>query len=246
MEETEDFQIVEVSKDVIKGWTKDEKFYLLLALKTFGMHNIKKIQEYVSTKSLDETKAAVDYFKHIAIQHPVFEKRREVVKSKFTRKPRVPLACWAQLLTDALNFNELRTETATAVRLIADLEKIPSPVCTDTIDFRQVYHQIANALEGKAVAPDLATTAILYKCVSETALSSKAFIKNVAYKYVINTIDLSDKEINMFPRPTEDKELSILRHLASQRSYNPLKVKEEYLKPSCETTWNESMLNKSD
>lgn len=213
----------------IKDWSQEEKYHLLHALKTCGRHDIEKIQEYVISKSLEETKAAVDYYTSIALQHPLFQKPKQLM-SKSSRKARAPLTDWAKLLTDNLSYNELRTETPTAVRMIADMEKIPSANCTENIDFRKVYHQIANSMEGKPVTPDLGTSAVLHKCLIETALSSKAFIKTTAFRYIIKNIDLSDREINTFPRPTDDEELAILRHLASQRSYNPLNVPEENLK----------------
>ncbi|KAJ8704109.1 hypothetical protein PYW07_013403 [Mythimna separata] len=219
------------SKDAIKDWTQEEKYHLLKALKAHGRHDIEKIQEHIPTKSFEQVKAAVGYYTGVALQHPIFQKETGQ-KPKRSRKPHSPLTDWAKLLTDNLTYNELSTETATAVRMIADLENIPTPECTDGIDFRKVYHQIANAMEGKPIMADLGTAAVLHKCVIETALSSKAFIKTAAFRYIINNVDLSDKEINTFPRPTDNHELSILRHLASQRSYNPLKVPEDHLKPS--------------
>ncbi|KAJ8705793.1 hypothetical protein PYW08_012839 [Mythimna loreyi] len=219
------------SKEAIKDWTQEEKYHLLKGLKTHGRHDFEKIQEHVPTKTLEEVKAAVEYYTGVALQHPIFVKETGQ-KPRRSRKPHSPLTDWAKLLTDHLSYSELSTETATAVRMIADLEKIPPPECTDGIDFRKVYHQIANAMEGKPLNVDLSTAAVLHKCLIETALSSKAFIKTAAFRYIINNIDLSDKEINTFPRPTEDHELATLRHLASQRSYNPLKVPEENLKPS--------------
>ncbi|CAH0627210.1 unnamed protein product [Chrysodeixis includens] len=231
-----------VDESAIEGWTKEEKFDLMVALKNCGSHETGKIREYVTTRSFEEIEAAVFYYKQIAMKHPLFESKCKVEKTRQSRKPRMPLTGWAKLLTDSLRFNELHTETSTAVRLIADLETMPSPLCTGGVDFRQVYHQVANALEGKQLTTDLVTGAVLHRTITETALASKAFIKNTAYKYVLNEIDLSDKAINTFPRPTEDQELSVIRHLAAQRSYNPLRVSEEYLKPSCQVTWSSAQV----
>lgn len=231
-----------IEDDAIKNWTQKERFHLLQGIKDCGRRDIEKIQEYVITKTFEETKIAVEYFTKKALEHPLFVEKQQEAKQKPAKKHQAPLTGWVKLLTDSLNINELSTETATAVRMIADLENFPAPECTDNIDFRQVYHQIANAMEGKPVNLDLATSAVLRKCFIETALSSKAFIKTAAYKYLINNVDLSDREINTFPRPTEDQELGILRHLASQRSYNPLKVPEDFLKPSCEVKYEDENL----
>ncbi|KAF9416627.1 hypothetical protein HW555_006057 [Spodoptera exigua] len=212
----------------------------MLALKTFHRGDIEKIQELVVTKTVEETRAAVEYYTEIALQHPAFLQKEQEIKPKLGRKPTTPINRWAKLLTDNLKLEELRTETATAVRMIADLENIPPAVCTDNIDFREVYRQIANAMEGKPIVLDVSTASVFHKCLLETALSSKAFIKTAAFKYFINNIDLSDKEINTFPRPTEKHELAILRHLASQRAYNPLNVPEENLKPFCDMVSNDN------
>uniref|UniRef100_A0A2A4JYD9 SANT domain-containing protein n=1 Tax=Heliothis virescens TaxID=7102 RepID=A0A2A4JYD9_HELVI len=231
--------------EAIKNWTQKEKYHLIQALKAYGRREIEKIQEHVETKTYDETKAAIEHYTKIALEHPLFVQKQQDNKQKPSKKHQAPLTGWAKLLTDSLSLNELRTETATAVRMIADLENFPPPECTDNIDFRQVYHQIANAMEGKPITPDLSTTPVLHKCLIETALSSKAFIKTAAYKYILNNVDLSDREINTFPKPTEDYELGILRHLASQRSYNPLKVPEDFLKPSCEVKYEDDKFNTS-
>lgn len=215
----------------IKGWTKDEKFYLLQALKAFRSHEIERIHEYINTKTQHEILLAINYYKERAAQHPIFEKNP--IKPKKLFKPRVPLTSWAKLLTDNIPLEELRTESADAVRMIAELEMIPNEVYTEHVDFRKVYHTIANAMEGKSLQLDKITVAVINKCIVETALTSKAFIKNRTFKYFVNSIDF-DKEASTFHKPTENEELTVLRHLASQRNYNPLRVQEMYLKPSCD------------
>ncbi|CAB3242857.1 unnamed protein product [Arctia plantaginis] len=215
----------------IKGWTKDEKFYLLQALKAFRSHDIERIHEYINTKTPHEILLAINHYKKIASEHPIFDKHP--IKPKKYCKPRVPLTSWAKLLTDNFALEELRTESATAVRMIAELEMIPDDLYTEHIDFRKVYHTIANAMEGKSLQLDKITVAVLNKCIVETALSSKAFIKTSSFKYFLNSIDF-DKEAHTFHKPTENQELTVLRHLASQRNYNPLRVQENYLKPTCE------------
>lgn len=223
--------------DAIKNWTLEEKFHLKEALMKYGHQDFKKIQEHVITKNLKETKAAVDYFTSFAHHHPILKKpeghkEQNKPKPKPKSKPSAPLSEWATLLTDNLPLSELQTEAATAVRMIADLEKIPDPELTEGIDFRQVYHQIANAMEGKPVTADPATCAVLHKCLIETELASKAFIKTATKRNILNNIDVSNKEMNMFPGPTDNKELAIVRYLASQRNYNPLKIPEDNLQPS--------------
>lgn len=216
----------------MQDWTEKEKYCFIKSLKLHGPEEINSIAEDVSTRNFEEIKAAIEYCIRRAtrLRNKTSDKRAQ--RSRRSKKPHMPLVDWGKLLTDNLSYNELRTETPTALRLIADLERIPSPECTDGIDFRNVYRQLANAMDGKPLNADLGTAAILHKCLIETALSSKAFIKTAALRNIITNIDLSEKEINMFPRPTEDHELAIIRHLASQRSYNPLKVPEDYLKPS--------------
>lgn len=218
--------------DPMQDWTEAEKYRFIKSLKIHGPEDIKTIDEDVVTRSYEEIKAAIEYCIRRAEQLRKNSTNKVEQKTKRPKRTNTPLVDWGKLLTDNLSYNELRTETPTALHMIADLERIPPPECTDGIDFRQVYHQIANTMEGKPLNADLGTAAVLHKCLIETALSSKAFIRTAALRNIINNIDLSEREINMFPRPTEDHELAIIRHLASQRSYNPLKVPEDYLKPS--------------
>ncbi|XP_030023440.2 uncharacterized protein LOC115442530 [Manduca sexta] len=217
---------------ILEGWTKEEKLELLFALKCYGSKNIDQIQAEIPSKTVEEIKHAVNIYKKKALkQHKQIEK----MKKKQIRKrsnPRIPLASWAKFLVDSLGYKDLETETSTALRLIADLEKIPSPLSTENVNFSQIYHQIANAMEGKPLKNDHMVCPILNKCILETALVSKAFIKNSVYKFVVNSINISDREMNLFPQPTHDHELSTLRHLAAQRKYNPLNINESFLSPT--------------
>lgn len=213
----------------LQGWNKEEKYYLLQALKAYRSYDVERIHEYISTKSPEEIMIAIDHYKKIASKHPVFQKNE--IKSKRFIKPRVPLTRWATLLTDKIGLDELKTETPTAVRMIAELEKLPEASCTEDIDFRKIYHTIANAMEGKTLVTDKSTIALLNKCIVETALLSKSFIGMNPYKHLMNSIDKNDKEVHTFPKPTKNQELIILRHLAAQRNYNPLKVSDEFMKP---------------
>lgn len=221
----------------VEGWTKDEKYDLLLGLKTFGSYDIEKISSAIPNKTTEQIKNAIDYYKKKALNCPVTDmvktkKEKNLIKSTTT----IPLAGWAKLLTDSLQFKDLHTETATALRMIADFEHIPSASCTESIDFRKIYHNLANALDGKALPEDNLIKIILEKCAVETALTSKSFMRTSAYKNIVHTITVSDSENNVFPRSLENQELSTLRFLASQRSYNPLNIPENFLKPSFHNT----------
>ncbi|XP_026485807.1 uncharacterized protein LOC113393236 [Vanessa tameamea] len=219
--------------DSLKGWTKEEKFQLLQALKEHGLHNIKEIIECFVNKSEDEIKRAIEYYKNKALIHP---KMQEKKSKKCNNLPTIPLASWAKFLIESYGFEDLQTETATALRIIADFEDKPPAVCTNKFDFKKIYHMLADALEGKPIPHDKLTMAMFDKCIVETALTSKAFIRSTAYKQILQSINISEKNMNVLTKPTEDNELSILRHLASQKNYNPLNIPENYLKSSSHTS----------
>ncbi|XP_047527195.1 uncharacterized protein LOC125064280 [Vanessa atalanta] len=219
--------------DSLKGWTKEEKFQLLQALKEHGLHNIKEIIKCFVNKSEDEIKGAIEYYKNKALVHP---KMQEKKSKKCNNLPTIPLASWAKFLIESYGFEDLQTETATALRIIADFEDKPPAVCTNKFDFKKIYHMLADALEGKPIPHDKLTMAMFDKCIVETALTSKAFIRSTAYKQILQSINISEKNMNVLTKPTEDNELSILRHLASQKNYNPLNIPENYLKSSSHTS----------
>lgn len=218
----------------IKEWTKNEIFDLLQTIKVFGSREITQIGENIPTKSTDQIKKAIEYYKekaNVQVDRTV-KKKKNPAKKNYSKRPPVPLNSWAKLLQDSLSFNELHTETATALRLIAEFDNIPAAKNTDNIDFRNVYHSIANALEGKAIPDNTPLAAIINKCILDTAMMSRAFMRAGALHNIVDWIDMSDKHIHVLPRPTDNTELATLRHLASQRSYNPLNISEQYLKPS--------------
>ncbi|XP_046960307.1 uncharacterized protein LOC124530277 [Vanessa cardui] len=219
--------------DSLKGWTKEDKFQLLQALKEHGLHNTKEIIECFVNKSEDEVKGAIEYYKNKALVHP---KMQEKKSKKCNSLPTIPLASWAKFLIESYGFEDLQTETATALRIIADFEDKPPAVCTNKFDFKKIYYMLADALEGKPIPHDKLTMAMFDKCIVETALTSKAFIRSTAYKQILQSINISEKNMNVLTKPTEDNELSILRHLASQKNYNPLNIPENYLKSSSHTS----------
>lgn len=216
----------------LEGWTKEEKFKLLQALKEHGSYNIEKISNSFTTKNVDEIGTALEFYKKKA-QHPTIKRKKG---RRLNNLPVMPLASWAKFLMDFYGFEELQTDTATALRIIADFEDKPPAVCTEKFDFKKIYHMLADALEGKPLPNDKLIKAMFDKCIVETALTSKAFIRSSAYKHILQSINLSEKNINVFTKPTKDNELANLRHLAVQKNYNPLNIPENYLKSSSHTS----------
>ncbi|KPJ11334.1 hypothetical protein RR48_14973 [Papilio machaon] len=215
----------------MENWTKEEKYNLFQALKVCDFHDYEKLSTFITTKSIDDIRGAIAHYKNKISKHPVLYKK--VKKSiKKTGGNLIPLTDWAKFLTESLNLKDLRTETATALRLIADFEEFPAPICTNNIDFSKIYHTLANALEGKALTKDKMIISMMDKCLIDSALTSKAFIRSSSFKNVLKTLNMSDNELNSFPHYTDNQELANIRHLASLRSYNPLNLSEDVLRPS--------------
>ncbi|XP_061709737.1 uncharacterized protein LOC133519698 [Cydia pomonella] len=215
----------------LKHWTKDEIYELLQAIKVFGSQNVTCISQSIPNKSAQQIKDAIACYKERALskQNPL--KRKIWSSKKHVNRPPIPLISWAKFLQDSLSYKDLHTETATALRIIAEFDNIPAATHTENIDFRNIYHSIANAMEGKAIADNGPMVTILNKCIVDTALTSKAFMRLATLQNVVEWIDMSDKPC-VLPRPTDNLELATLRHLASQRTYNPLGIPEQYLKPN--------------
>lgn len=229
---------LESNAKALEGWTKEEKFDLLTALKTYHSSQIKNLKLCIPTKTTEEVIAALNYYKRKAKNHRTMMQNKKLARiTKIKPKSQVPLAAWASLLTDSFSFENLKTDTSTAVRLIADIENMPSPVYTEGIDFRKVYHQIANAMEGKGLVGNKLTNAVLKKCIVDTAFTSRSFIRNNTLKMVISFLNLNNQEPRTsYPSYSDNTELSLLRYLALQRAYNPLNIPENYLRPGRTST----------
>lgn len=213
----------------LNGWTKDEKFLLYLGIKLKSSKNLTEIQESIPTKTLEEIEAAIAHYKYRASKTTECANKKLKVKKGKT-KSLIPLANWAKLLTDNFSYEELQTETVSALRLIANFDKIPSPKLTEEIDFRRAYCQIADAMEGKSLTEIKYISEMLNSCIFETCLVSRSFIAMSVFKSVINTVDFKNP-LPGFPRINKNCELSIIRHLASHQNYNPLGIPADNLMP---------------
>lgn len=213
-------------------WTKDEKFFLYQALREFGSYDINSICLAIPTKSKEQIVGTVNYYKKRAFkQH---EGRPEGKKKTQARHTRVPLLSWAKLLIDSSSFEELKTDTASALRLIAKFENIPASICTESIDFRHLYHVLANAMEGKALQEDYTIALVLDKCFTESALVSKAFMKNTTLISImenyLKAVNTAHKELNTVHRPDTKPAEAAIKHLATKSNYNPFSIADINLK----------------
>lgn len=218
-------------------WTKTEKFNLFTALNTVERKEFSKIRkEYVPTKSERQIQAAISYLSKKAYQHRDFVNYH---KSQYNTKFKISvLNKWTKNLKGSIPSQNLHTETATALKMIADCENLPPSAFTDGIDFREVYRQLANVMEGKPLTSDPLILAVLKICITETYLASKSFVKgSVAITNLIKTLN-PDSSFANCPKPTDDPELSVLRQLAAQKCYNPLNIPEAFLKPQTLDTNN--------
>lgn len=226
------------NSNALEGWTNEDRYNLFVALKNYPLHRIKAINTFIPTKTPDQIVAAISYFKDKTKKHKTILRNTNIAKkTKLRPDLRVPLANWASLLTDSFRFEDLQTDTSNAIRLIADVEKIPPAYETQDVDFRKIYHQIANAMEGKGIITNKYTNAILKKCIVDTAFTSKSFIKHSTLKLLLSTVNFAQNESRTgFPSHADDVGLVFLRQLALTRAYNPLNIPETYFKPANPTT----------
>ncbi|KAJ8737722.1 hypothetical protein PYW08_000317 [Mythimna loreyi] len=158
-------------------------------------------------------------------------KKARKAEKKAEKKMEKNLRKWEERIKEQNPDLSKRTETATALRMIADLEKRPLPDQVEGIDFKEVYHQLGNALEGKPIVGDEKVLAVLHMAYKHTAARAQGCL-NPQMKDFLRKLKVGESFVQeKFPgRPTEDQELNTLRHLSDQDVYNPLKVPEERLK----------------
>lgn len=218
---------------ISEEWTKDEKYYLYEALKDFGSYNIDALSLAIPTKSKQQIVEALNHYKKRAFkQHEGRSEAKRRIQIK--KETRVPLLSWAKLLIESSNFEDLKTDTANALRLIAIFENIPATICTENIDFRHIYHVLASAMEGKALQEDHTEALVLDKCLTEAALVSKAFMRNTTLISImenyLKTADTAHKELNTVNRPGAEPAQAAIKHLATKTNYNPFSIAEGNLK----------------
>ncbi|KAJ2946924.1 hypothetical protein O0L34_g16266 [Tuta absoluta] len=216
----------------LAGWSKAEKFELLQGIKAQGSHKIRAIQRYIPGKTLKQIEAALNHYKKIALDKKKLVRRKGGrPRADMNLKPSMPLSQWAKFLTDNVKYEDLQTEVATALRLIAEFEAIPETLCTDMVDFRKAYHMLANAVEGKSLQDDQFLTMLLSKSVVETALTSKVFLQSTTVRQIVENIRIkTEQDVKSLPRPASNKELLLVQHFADQSNYNPLNLTVESLK----------------
>ncbi|XP_053602124.1 uncharacterized protein LOC128670474 [Plodia interpunctella] len=221
--------------DHLQGWLKSDKLALLNALKAYGYDSTEHLALSIPGKSEDDIKKAITYFRKKSTRHPIYTATKKQERKKVNAVSRVPLSAWGKVLTDSINFKELQTETAAALRILAEFEDFPHVPCGApeyNLDFKKIYHTLANALEGKELPKNKVIATIFEKCLLETALTSKAFIRKSAFKNVINNLRLTESYNSLTPRHPLPPELAAVRHIALQRAYNPFNVCEDVLKQS--------------
>ncbi|CAG4937401.1 unnamed protein product [Colias eurytheme] len=211
----------------LEGWTKEEKFQLLQALKEYGCSDIDQIQSFICSKTTKEIKDAIKFYNRKALQNPAVLKKK---KKRTANASIAPIASWAKLLTDTKSFDELNTEIALALRLIAEFEDKPPVVCTNKVDFKAAYSYLANALEGKPLPDNKFVKAIFEKCLYDIAVASKSFLKPQTLKKLIKDMNLCDQGIKINSQASNSTEFTTIKYLANQGQYNPLNIEEQYLK----------------
>uniref|UniRef100_A0A1E1WHD2 SANT domain-containing protein n=1 Tax=Pectinophora gossypiella TaxID=13191 RepID=A0A1E1WHD2_PECGO len=202
---------------VLSEWSKAEKYELLRILKQLGSHDIAAMQVAIPTKTSEQIQEAITYYKLKAYKVPSANGQKRKQKSDNNARSSLPLSNWAEFLTNTFTFEELQTEIAVALRIIADCSDIPPAACTDGVDYRKAYLLLANAVEGKPLPADKYQLLLINKCVLETALLSKAFIRNPILRHIIENMTITDQEVKNFPRIAASNELSTLLHLACQK-----------------------------
>lgn len=221
--------MTELQKKLIEGWSKEEKFNLLRAMREFGSRDIEKIQSLITSKTCKEIAKAIEYYRAKAFINPQVLRKREQRKINICA---TPLGRWAKALTDTKSYDELKTDIATALRLIADFEERSPKACTEQYNFGKAYHTLANALDGRILPDDPKENTLLEKCLIDTANASKT-LKTFSVQDVISDIVISADWVDdniIIHKANENAELANIRCILNQREYNPLQLSENHLK----------------
>lgn len=131
------------------GWSRKEKLYILQGLNNLDFD---KMEIKIPTRSREEIKNAVLHMVNNLAAAP--------------RVQRVPISKLQQVvsITDDPNKRRLKSQL---VRLLPNFNYIPPTMSVMNINIRELFEQIANAIEGKPVVADAATMEILHVIIEE-------------------------------------------------------------------------------
>ncbi|XP_050671357.1 uncharacterized protein LOC126969830 [Leptidea sinapis] len=213
---------------VLNSWTKEEKFYLYQALIQYGSEDIEQISNLMPTKSDKEIEAALSYYRKKASLIPVIQPKK-APKKKVESNSSIPLANWAKLLLESKTYEELNTDIAFALRLIADFEEKPF---SREINIRTIYYTLANALEGKSVKMDKITKSVIEQCMLDSSVASNTFVKPFQLRTILENIRIDENVSNSLRKISECHDEANIQYLISQKAYNPFNFSQNILKNS--------------
>ncbi|RZF35060.1 hypothetical protein LSTR_LSTR009652 [Laodelphax striatellus] len=160
-----------------RRWSEYEQYLLLEGLETYGPRELESITEVVGTRSRDEVKCAIKYWKAQSALHSMtitFNINRKDFNKK-TGKGRMRnfkavdgVELWIEVMLKRLGKTggkEAFLAVADMVKMIAGFEALPTVEEADGIDFRELYLWLAETLGGQPIRSlTLATSAFLTQC----------------------------------------------------------------------------------
>ncbi|CAH0703600.1 unnamed protein product [Spodoptera exigua] len=209
---------MEPESHVFAGWSREERFCLLRVVDI----DIEKIRKQIPSKSPSQIKQAIIY-----IINSLYPSDGDPPPCS-----RMKLSEWRQFLTSSsADPTERRAEGAITARMIAQLEYIPAPERTWNIDFKEVFLQMANAMEGRPVVADAAVTEVLYLMATDTVRRCNGIVPP-GLKDFISKINAGTKPTP--PRaPPQSQCLQDPRavFMYSQGGYDPIYAPPEIVNP---------------
>lgn len=220
-------KIKHISLTASTAWTKDDKFALYTSLKAFESE---RHRVAIPTKSKKEIEQALEYYVERGfkrITQPLLRQR----KSRTQESPRIPIVQWAKELSDNYTFKSLISNVAHILRLIAMFEDIPDAITTEQIDFRHIYHLLADASDGKIVTKEVMDSLPMDKgiCLAAATVNEIDKTIHIAMQNYLNMTNTASEESNTDKKPNIELIGEAVLFFATKSNYNPFSISDIYL-----------------
>jgi hypothetical protein len=202
-------------------WVIEEKKAFLTALLEHGPKNIEKLHEAVPTKTKQQIKLYIKYAKENGMWKPVKGDPVPSLEQWLSSSLLKPVESPSSLsMTQNIIPNFLT--------IIAETERHPPPHLCGGVDFKKLYHALAQAMSGEGLAG-----------INLNGPSKNLLLKNLTWMNKLSTAKITSKYRNEIAKP-RSKETPVdingikkekLRFSFNGRtSWNPLNIPENLLK----------------
>lgn len=214
---------LESQHHILQNWTIEECNMLLKVLEEHGSHSRTQIAKAIPTKTKSEITEVIRYYK-MKTKNERFRANRNM------QIPTAILHEWQKVLEHNFETRDLKTVIPQALRYIAEGSEIPPIHYTSEIDFKKMYHALANAMEGLPL-PEMNkfTKHAFKKCIKDGIEDTRVFLNYDILMFCENIMMTPQESVFNIPSQANNPELNTLEYITMNNVYNPFGIPSKFL-----------------